>query len=151
MDRDWLCGRVVQSFPNAVYCNNSYWYFTQGSTTLTKIPLNYSIPSAPTAGTKTKFTIAGITAYQNIFGDIAVDRFRHSVWSHLRGSFFSPLISPIPTATYTQIKTGNPSLQLSFSADFKAHFTQNYAGGQWLKIKTSTGVPTAIPASSRLS
>ncbi|MCP9773584.1 hypothetical protein KBY66_13335 [Synechococcus sp. Tobar12-5m-g] len=68
-----------------------------------------------------------------------------------QGEFFFSIDLANPNRHLHPDQTGNPSLQLSFSADFKAHFTQNYAGGQWLKIKTSTGVPTAIPASSRLS
>jgi hypothetical protein len=133
-----------------VYCNNSYWYFTQGSTTLNKIPLNYSIPSVPTAGTKTIFTIAGITANQNILATLLLTA-SDILYGAISGGIFLSIDLANPTATYTQIKTGNPSLQLSFNADFKAHFTQNYAGEQWFKIKTSTGVPTAIPASSRRS
>lgn len=58
---------------NAAYFNNSFWYFTDATATLNRIPLSYTDPLMPTAGVKETFTVSGITANTNTFGDIAIN------------------------------------------------------------------------------
>lgn len=130
---------------NAAYFNNSYWYFSDATATLNRIPLNYTNPLVPTAGTKQTFSIAGITANTNTFGDIAIDSSGILFGATTGGQFFSLNLAN-PTSTYTLIKaSGNPSLQLSFSADFSQLFAQNFAGGQWYTVNRATGAITLIP------
>ena len=135
---------------NAVYYNNSYWYFTEGTATLNQIQLNYAIPTAPTYSTKSTFTVAGISnPGANQFGDIAVNSSGILYGATTGGTFFSLNLAN-PSTTYTQIKPSlanpgtNPSLQLSFSADFNTLFAQNFAGGQWFTINLATGAATPI-------
>ncbi|MCT0229406.1 hypothetical protein KQ306_00820 [Synechococcus sp. CS-1324] len=135
---------------NAVYYNNSYWYFTERSNTLNQIPLNYAVPTAPTADAKSTFSIAGITnPSTNTFGDIAVDGSGILYGATTGGTFFSIDLAN-PTTSYTVIKPTlanpgtNPSLQLSFSADFSRLFGQDFVGGQWYDINRSTGLATPL-------
>lgn len=130
---------------NAAYFNNSFWYFSDATATLNRIPLTYTNPLVPTAGSKQSFSIAGITPSSNTFGDIAIDSTGLLFGATTGGQFFSLNLAN-PTSTYTLIKaSGNPSLQLSFSADFSQLFAQNFAGGQWYTVDRASGDLTLIP------
>jgi len=53
-----------------------------------------------------------------------------------------PVNSGPATSNAVIIKTGNPSLQLSFSCDFQTLWAQNYGNNQWSTVNLATGVPT---------
>lgn len=131
---------------NAAYFNNSFWYFTDATATLNRIPLSYTDPLMSTAGVKETFTVSGITANTNTFGDIAINPEGILFGATVNGRFFTVDLNAANKTQITLLNPGtNPSLQLSFSADFTKLYGQNFAGGQWYTIDTATGIATVIP------
>jgi hypothetical protein len=116
---------------NAAYFNNSFWYFTDATATLNRIPLSYTDPLMPTAGVKEIFTVSGITANTNTFGDIAINPDGIFFGATVTGRFFTVDLNAATKTQITLLNPGtNPSPQLSFSADFTKLYGQNFAGGQ---------------------
>lgn len=79
---------------NAAYFNNSYWYFSDATATLNRIPLTYTNPLVPTAGSEQSFSIAGITPSSNTFGNIADQSQRQSQPAAFLQCGFQPAVRP---------------------------------------------------------
>lgn len=135
---------------NAAFFNGAYWYFGDGTTTLNRIPFDYTSP-VPVALAKEVFNVTGLTSpsTQNLFGDIAIDADGVLFGATTTGRFFKvDLADPILStyaATIVLAEGVNPSLQLSFSSDFSKLYGQSFADAQWYEVDTVSGVASVIP------
>ena len=139
---------------NAVYYNDAYWFFTEGTNSLNKVSMSYSGAGMPSFSSLTPYSITGAPTTTNTFGDIAVNASGVLYAATQDGQLYSVDISGGTPSAATSIATDNPSLQLSFSSDYNTLYGQtfgavtfdsvNYPAGQWFTINTGTGVPTAI-------
>lgn len=129
---------------NASYYNDAYWFFNEGTNTLNKVSFSYA-GSVPGFGSLTQYSIAGGPTSANTFGDIAINKDTGWLYAATTGGEFYKLDLSSPASSYTQIATGNPSLQLSFSSDYGTLYGQNFSGGQWYEVDVTTGALTSIP------
>jgi len=141
---------------NAVYYNDAYWFFDEGTNVLNKVPFVY-VGGNPTYvnGSRVTYPITDAPTTTNKFGDIAVNASGILYAATQNGQLYTVDISgSTPSAATTIVASGNPSFQLSFSYDYNTLYGQtfgattyeseNYPAGQWWTIDTQTGVPTPI-------
>jgi hypothetical protein len=132
------------------------------SQTLVKVSLTYDAQGKPSFGSKTEypFNIKDINGNPvtifDMFGDIAMDP-SGKMYLANTGTTGTPnsaafytldtnTLVPGGPNTATVIKGpagGNPSLQLSYSCDYKTLWAQSFETCQWYTIDPATGIPTA--------
>jgi hypothetical protein len=142
---------------NAAYHNNAFWFFNEGSLSLTRANLTYSGTGAgavPTGVASVQaFTMAtgtSLTAGQNRFGDIAINAITNTLFGYTAqaqgGRFYSLALSdPTSASSFTMISGSSAiGLQLSFDEDYSKLYGHNYANGRWYEINTSSGALTDL-------
>lgn len=125
---------------NASYYDNSYWYVTGNQQLLHRVAFSYS-GSTPAFASTTPISLAASGYPSSNYGDIAIN----GKTGVLYGTTTSGLFYRINLATagqpgsYAQIRTGLPSLQVSFNADYSTLFAHSHPTGRWYTLDTSTG------------
>jgi len=146
---------VTNQPQNAVFYNNAYWFFTEGTNSLNKVSLSYSGAGLPSFASLTSYPITDAPTTTNTFGDIAVNGSGILYAATQSGQFYSVDISgSSPSAATTILASGNPSLQLSFSSDYGTLYGQaygavtydsvSYDAGQWFTIDLGNGTLAPI-------
>ena len=134
---------------NAAYYRDAFWYFTPGTDTLNKVSFTYT-GSQPSFGSLQQFTVSGAPTTKNIFGDIAINANTGVLYAANAPAnncfFYTVDISSGSPTNYTAVTSGNPSLQLSFNADYSTLYGQDYNGGKWYTVDPATGAATLIPS-----
>jgi hypothetical protein len=132
---------------NAAYYNNSIWNIN--NTNLQQTLITYNSSNTPVSGVSSIAPIVGYSANNGQFGDIAINSSGILYAATNTGAFFS-VNTADPSASYNLIKSGgNPSLQLSFSADFNTLYGQSTSSnssvpGDWYTVDLTTGNLTPI-------
>lgn len=153
-----------QGFPaNAVYYRDpstgiSYFvWITEGGSTVNFLPITYDASGNPTGvGANIQRTISGPSFSPSFmrFGDIAIQTSTKQLYLATSNGRFSKidLTNAFGQALlpYTEIKTGNPSLQLAFDCEENILYGQQYVAtdtgsDNWYTINLATGVTTTIP------
>lgn len=152
-----------QTFPaNAVFYTDSssgksyYVWITEGGSNINVLPITYGPSDKPTGvGTTIVRTITGTDFSPNNmrFGDIAIKPSTKQLYgATTNGRFFRIDLTNFigqGRVPYTQIKTGNPSLQLAFDCQYDILYGQQYeptnlVTDNWYTINIATGVATRI-------
>jgi hypothetical protein len=132
---------------SASYFNNAFWFVNENRNILTQINLDYTNPSAPTFANRIVYTIANLPAVG--YGDIAINPNTGLLYGATEtGLFYTLNLNGNAAAiqsSYSLIRSGNPSLQLAFSADFNTLYGQEFTGGVWSTVNVTSGVVTNIP------
>lgn len=129
---------------NASYSNDGFWFFKEGTNELVKASLSYSgtaVGTVPTFSGTTSYTLTGpLPGSPNGFGDIAINVNTGILYAATSlGLFYSVDLSS-PATSYTALNAGtNPSLQLSFNADYSILYGHNYGTGKWYTVDVATG------------
>lgn len=131
---------------SAAYYNNAFWFVNENRNRLTQIKLDYSNPNVPTFASKLVYDIANLPA--SGYGDIAINANTGMLYGATEtGLFYSLNLNGDANSiknSFTHIRTGNPSLQLAFSADYSILYGQKYDGGIWSTVNVTTGAVTHI-------
>ncbi len=131
---------------SAAYFNNAFWFVNESRNRLTQIKLSYSNPDVPTFASKLVYDIANLPA--SGYGDIAINAKTGMLYGATEtGLFYSLNLNGDANSiknSFTHIRTGNPSLQLAFSADYSILYGQKYDGGVWSTVDVTTGAVTHI-------
>lgn len=150
------------SFPaNAAFYTDSatgtsyYIWITEGGSTINLLPIIYGTSGPTGVGPVIRRTITG-TGFSPInmrFGDIAINPNTQLYGATVNGRFFridltNALVQP--TVPYTQIGTGNPSLQIAFDCQYQNLYGQVYNAtnsgtDNWYTVNIATGALTPIP------
>jgi hypothetical protein len=150
-------------FPaNAVFYTDSstgksyYVWITESGSNINFLPLNYGPSGDPIGvGTRIQRTITGtdFSVGKMNFGDIAIIPSTRQLYGATSGGIFFKI--DLSTALvqdrvpYTQIKTGNPSLQIAFDCQYSILYGQEYKGtdlntNNWHTINIANGALTSI-------
>jgi hypothetical protein len=148
-------GLVGASLPlDAVYYNNAFWFVRNtldtGVTrqTLVQVKLNYDAAGRPSFASRTQYEFSlrdaagALVPIYDGFGDIAMDPsgrlyLASSATSGNNGAFYTLNTADLTTAgpnnalVLKKPSSGNPTLQLSFSCDFKTLWGQDLNTCNW--------------------
>jgi hypothetical protein len=98
-------------------------------------PLNPKLATAPPEATP-----SGSLTATNGFGDIAINTTTGILYAATStGLFYSVDLNNPLTASYNQIASGNPSLQLAFNEDYSLLYGQSYSTGEWYLVNMANG------------
>lgn len=138
---------------NASYWNNAFWFFRGNSAaTLTRVDMTY-VGGKPQAGTPTSYNVPALPTGSYNFGDIAITKSGMLFGTTSNGAFFKIDLTKVatdPAGAFTFIRSGLPSLQLSFSYDYTTLFGHRYDNGDWFTLDTTTGGLTNLNFSTPL-
>jgi hypothetical protein len=129
------------------------------SQVLTRVALTYNAQGKPSFGSIQQYTFnivnasGGLVSIKDQFGDIAMTPGGRLYLANTGTNGADAAFYTLDTATLTPgsnnnatvIKGpagGNPSLQLSFSCDYRTLWAQSYEDCKWYTIDPATGVPT---------
>jgi uncharacterized repeat protein (TIGR01451 family)/LPXTG-motif cell wall-anchored protein len=144
----------AQQPANASYWGDSYWFIPAhaGATSLlSRVSFTY-VDGIPTSPVLTQYNLATYGAPQYLtggYGDIAITDEGILYGAQTNGRFYKidlNLLSTPGAQVYTEIKASgsNPSLQLSFNADYTILYGHSFIDGEWYTIDTTNGNVTPI-------
>ena len=140
---------------NASYYDNSYWYVTGGQQLLHRVSFSYA-GTTPAFSTTTPISLAASGYPASNYGDIAINAKTGVLYGTTTGGLFYRinLATAGQPGSYTAIRTGLTSLQVSFNADYSTLFAHSYNTGRWYTLDTSNGdltdldFATVVPGTS---
>lgn len=138
---------------NASYWKDSFWFFKGGSSrVLVRVQMTY-VDGKPQAGTPVEYTVPALPTGSYNFGDIAINAAGKLFGATSNGVLFSIDLNTVatnPNAAFTFIRSGLPSLQLSFNPDYTVLFGHSYETGAWSEIDQGTGTQTDLGFATKL-
>ena len=130
---------------NASYYDNAYWYVTGNQQLLHRVSFNYA-GATPAFSTTTRIPLGPSGYPSSIYGDIAINGQTGVLYgTTVAGLFYRiDLARAGQAGSYTAIRTGLPSLQLSFNADYSTLFAHSHPTGRWYTLDTGSGALTDL-------
>ena len=130
---------------NAAYYDNAYWYMAPNAQVLHRIGLTYGGPT-PAFASNTPYQLAASGYPASGYGDIAINVTTGVLYgTTTAGRFYSIDLARVGQAgSYREIRTGLPSLQVSFNADYSTLFAHSHPGGRWYTLDTGSGALTDL-------
>ncbi len=134
---------------NASFYNGAYWYVQDGTDTLVRATMDFSIPNFPliaNVDTFANFDGTALTAFY--FGDIAISNSGVLYGSSNYGLFSSIISGPTPA----QIRTLSPTFavrQISLDPTNSFLYTQDSTTGNWFTANLS-GTETPLYSASNV-